>query len=83
MTDEESVMPLYGFVQGDSMGVVVLARPQESVRELAKKLVEASAVRIRPSGEGRIESAGRLLDPDSTLRKEGIGVLDRVDLVWR
>jgi hypothetical protein len=77
-----SVMPVYGFVAGDTMGVVVLVRPDETFRDLAVRLVEAAGVRVVGSGRGRISFKGRVLDPRGTLRSEGVAPLDRVDLVW-
>ena len=79
---DEPVMPVYGFVQGDTMGLVVLVRPDETARELAERLVRAAAVRVAPRPEGRVVFRGKVLDPRVTLRSEGIGALDRVDLVW-
>jgi len=78
----EAPIPLYGFVQGDTMGVVVLARADDTVRALAARLLEAAALRVAPAGEGRVMLRDQLLDPGSTLRREGIRALDRVDLVW-
>jgi hypothetical protein len=87
MTDSQPVMPLYGFVQGDTMGLVVLARPSDTARDLAARLAEAAAVRVAPRvapmESGRIMFRDKILDPKATLRGEGIGPLDRVDLVWR
>ena len=77
------VMPVYGFAEGDTMGVVVLVRPDDTARDLAQQLREAVAVRVAPRGEGRVMLRGQLVDPRATLRGEGIGPLDRVDLVWR
>jgi YHS domain-containing protein len=77
------VMPVYGFAEGDTLGVVVLVRPDETARDLAQYLHEAVAVRVAPRGEPRVMLRGQLLDPRVTLRGEGIGPLDRVDLVWR
>jgi hypothetical protein len=82
MPTEDAVMPLYGYVEGDALGVVVLVRPDDSVRTLAARLLGAVALRRAPAGEGRVMAQGQLLDPRSTLRREGIEPLDRVDLVW-
>ena len=76
------VMPVYGFVAGDTMGVVVLVRPDQTFGELAARLSEAASVRAAGTGRGRIAVNGRVLDPRATLRAEGIGPLTRVDLVW-
>ena len=82
MATDDSLMPLYGFIEGDTLGVVVLVRPDDSVRTLAERLLEAAGLRVAPTHEGRVMAQGLLLDPRSTLRREGITPLDRVDLVW-
>jgi hypothetical protein len=77
-----TVMPLYGFVQGDTMGVVVLARSDGTVADLAEKLIQAAGVRVSRRERFRVTSAERLLDLRATLRMQGIRALDRVDLAW-
>ena len=77
-----TVMPLYAFVQGDTMGVVVLAHSDGTAAELADKLMQASAVRVARRDRFRVMSGGRILDLGATLRMQGIQALDRVDLVW-
>ena len=77
-----AVMPLYGFVAGDTMGVVVLARPDDTFRELAARLSEAAGVRVAGAGGAQICIGGRVVDPKLTLRAEGVNPLDRIDLVW-
>jgi hypothetical protein len=77
-----TVMPLYGFVQGDTMGVVVLARSDGTVADLAEKLIQAAGVRVSRRERFRVTSGERLLDLGATLRMQGIRALDRVDLVW-
>ncbi len=54
------VMPVYGFAEGDTLGVVVLVRPDETARDLAQQLREAVAVRVAPRGEARIMLRGQL-----------------------
>ena len=77
-----TVMPLYAFVQGDSMGLVVLAHSDGTAAELADKLMQASAVRVTRRDKFRVMSGGRILDLGATLRMQGVQALDRVDLVW-
>ena len=45
-----TVLPLYGFVQGDTMGVVVLGRLDGTVAELGSNLLRAVAVRVQSPG---------------------------------
>jgi hypothetical protein len=77
-----TVMPLYGFVQGDTMGVVVLAHSDGNAAELADKIMQAVAVRVPRREKYRVMLGERVLDPGATLRMQGVQVLDRVDLVW-
>lgn len=77
-----SVLPLYGFVEGDTMGVVVLGRLEGTVGELGDNLLRAVGVRVAPRGGYRLLRAGRRLDPAGPLGSQGLSPLDRVDLVW-
>jgi hypothetical protein len=77
-----NVMPVYAFIEGDTMGVVVLARSDGTVAELAEKMIAAAGIRVAPRGQFRVMAGERLLDPGATLRMQGVGALDRVDLVW-
>jgi hypothetical protein len=77
-----TVLPLYGFVQGDTMGVVVLGRLDGTVAELGSNLLRAVAVRVNRQGPHQLRTSGRRLDPDVTLRSLAMKPLDRIDLVW-
>jgi hypothetical protein len=77
-----TVMPLYGFVQGDTMGVVVLGRLDGTVAELGADLLRAVGVRISRQGVYRLRAGERRLDLDATLRTEALVPLDRIDLLW-
>lgn len=75
------LVPLYGFVRGDSLGVLVLCKDTDSIRELASNLGQATAVRVEARGTAHVYSGGRLLDPALTVAEAGLTPLDRVDLV--
>lgn len=77
-----TVMPLYAFVQGDTMGVVVLGRLEGTVKELGENLLRATGVRVTRRGPFRILSGDRPLDLAAPLRTLPMRPLDRVDLVW-
>jgi hypothetical protein len=74
-------IPLYAFVRGDTLGLVVLAPEQESVDELAQRLSRAAAPRVTLEGRLRVLHAGKPLAGELTLTEAGIAPLDRVDLV--
>ena len=74
-------IPLYGFVRGDTLGLVVLAPETESVDELALRLARAAAPRVTLQGDLRVLHRGKLLRGELTLREAGVVALDRVDLL--
>ncbi len=77
-----TVIPLYAFVQGDTMGVVVLGRPEETVRDLGENLLRATGVRVQRRGSFRIISGSQSLDLTAPLLTLGMRPLDRIDLEW-
>lgn len=76
-----AAIPLYCFVRGDTLGLVVLAPAQESVADLALRLSRAAAPRVTLAGPLRVLHRGRTLHGELTLTEAGILPLDRVDLV--
>jgi hypothetical protein len=76
------MIPLYGFLEGDTIGLLILAYPHESVAELAEKLKSAASVRVEPRSGGRVYSQGQVLDPSMRLSSSGLRALDRFDLRW-
>lgn len=77
------MIPLYGFVQGDTMGLVVLAGEDDTIAEVARRLAAAASVRVAPRPNVDLMWRGRVLDPQSTVRAAGLSALERVDLVER
>lgn len=74
-------IPLYCFVRGDTLGLVVLAPEAESVDQLAERLSRAAAPRVAPGAELKVLHRGRVLRGDLSLKQAGIAPLDRVDLI--
>jgi toluene-4-monooxygenase system protein B len=75
------LVPLYGFLQGDSMGLLVLVHDEDRVQDVGDALQRAAAVRIAPRACVRVMHAGRHLRADLTVAQAGLGPLDRVDVV--
>ena len=78
----EVAVPLYGWVQGDSVVVVVLAREDQTVRELVELLCQAVSVRVSVAAPGFAWLRGKKLDPDTSVRSAGIEPLDRIDVLF-
>jgi hypothetical protein len=74
-------IPLYAFVRGDTLGLVVLAGDTESVDALAERLARAAAPRVTLNGQLLVVHDGKVLPGTLTLREAGVAALDRVDLI--
>jgi hypothetical protein len=73
-------LPLYGFMEGDTIGLLILADEEESVQSLAGKLQEAASPRVCTNGEFEIAYQGRVLDPEITLAQANFAPLQRFDV---
>lgn len=76
-----SSIPLYCFVRGDTLGLVVLAPQEERVEELAERMSRAAASRVTLKGRLRVLHRGKALANQLSLQDAGICALDRVDLI--
>ncbi|HKY36194.1 MAG TPA: hypothetical protein VJN18_09660 [Polyangiaceae bacterium] len=74
-------VPLYVFVHGDTLGLVVLARNDESIDALALRLARAAAPRVALTGKLHVLHRGKRLSGAQSLSEAGVQALDRVDLV--
>jgi hypothetical protein len=77
-------IPLHGFLQGDTLGLLILADEGETIQGLARQLQRAAAVRVRPDLDAPVQvlSRGRVLPPALTLTAAGLSPLDRFDVVF-
>lgn len=73
-------MPLYGFRDGDTIGLLIVAEERETVGALAQKLQEAASVRVAPADEVELFHQNRKLDATITLEEAGFAALDRFDV---
>jgi CTP:molybdopterin cytidylyltransferase MocA len=77
------VIPLYGFLEGDTIGLLILAQPDDTIAVLADKLQTSAAVRVAPRARVTVLHGERVLDPQSTVARAGLTALDRFDVVAR
>lgn len=75
------MIPLYGFVQGDTLGLLVLAGKEETMRAVAQRLQAAASVRVAPAPRVRVLLEGRPVPLDATLAARGARPLDRIDVL--
>jgi hypothetical protein len=76
-------LPLYGFLEGDTIGLLVVVDENETVEALTRKLQDAASIRVAPSGNPQLLYRGNKLDPAMTLAEVGMKSLERFDVVWR
>jgi hypothetical protein len=75
------LVPLYGFLRGDTVGLLVLVQDTDTVEEIGRKLQEAAAVRVAPKPTAEVYYRGSLLSPQLTVAGAGLEPLERVDVV--
>ena len=56
---EDPMIPLYGFLQGDSIGLLVLAEESDTAADLAEKLQSAARIRVRDKASTRAVGQAR------------------------
>ena len=74
-------IPLYGFLQGDVLGLLILAEEHETVHALSERLQEAASVRVSPTENVHVIYKGNVLAPGITLHDAGLTSLERFDVV--
>jgi hypothetical protein len=77
------MIPLYGFLQGDTIGMLVLALPGDTAADLCTKLEAASALRVAPLDRPQLVYLGRTLPPETTVAAAKMAPLQRFDVVPR
>ena len=74
-------IPLYGFLQGDVLGLMIVAEEDETVHTLAEQLQDAASLRVAHTQNVSVIYHGNVLDPGLTLRDAGLSPLERFDVV--
>jgi hypothetical protein len=75
------MIPLYGFLQGDTIGLLVLAQPTDTAAELCAKMQAASALRVGALANPILLIAGRAVPDGVTVAELKLGPLERIDVV--
>ena len=75
------LVPLYGFLEGDTMGLLILAQSDDTLARVADKLRASASLRVDTSrGPYDVVVGGERLDPHATVASVGLTALDRVDV---
>ena len=75
------LIPVYAFVEGDTLGLLVLAQEPETVAALIDRVQGAASVRVQRFQPASLRHRGRILDPRQRVAEAGIAPLDRLDIV--
>ena len=76
-------IPLYGFLEGDTLGLFVLAEEGETVLALARKLQDAASIRVSRDDNVAVVYNGNAIDPGLTVAQAGLQALGRFDVISR
>jgi hypothetical protein len=76
-------IPLYGFLEGDTLGLLVLADEVQTILELARKLQDAANIRVARNDDVELIYNCKTVDPGLTVAQAGLQALDRFDVIWR
>ena len=74
------MIPLYAFLEGDTIGLLLLAYPHETMNQLQTKLFSMARTRVEPNGEYSIQFQGRAVEANATVETLGLTPLDRIDV---
>ncbi len=74
-------IPLYGFLQGDTIGLLILADEGETVQALAQKLQDAGSLRVVARDHVQLVYNDNAIDPALTVAQAGFQALDRFDVI--
>ena len=74
-------IPLYGFLEGDTLGLLVLAQDDDTILELARKLQDSASIRVVRSEQVQLVYDGKIMDPALTVGRAGLQALDRFDVI--
>jgi hypothetical protein len=74
-------VPLYGFLQGDVVGLLILADDGDTLEVLARKLQAAASLRVAHRDQVRVVYNDKIMDLTMTVAKAGLQALDRFDVL--
>ena len=72
---------LYGFLQGDTVGLLILADDGDTLEALARKLQAAASLRVADRNQVRVVYKDKIMDPTMTVAQAGLRALDRFDVL--
>jgi len=74
-------VPLYGFLEGDTVGLLILAEYGDTLETLAQKLQSAASLRVAATDPLWLVYHDKIMDPTMTVAQAGFEALDRFDVL--
>lgn len=74
------MIPLYGFLEGDTLGLLVMAQETDSVSDLADRLQKSAAVRVERREGLSVFKDDKELPMHQNLSAVGFQPLDRFEV---
>lgn len=74
------MIPLYGFLEGDTLGLLMLVQADTTLAELADKLRSAARLRADPGDRVTIWVHDRVLDPRMSVADAKLEPLDQFEV---
>jgi hypothetical protein len=76
------MIPLYGFLEGDTLGLLILAAEEDTAATLAQRLQDAAALRVAPREASAVAVwfKGTRLAPATGIVAAGLRAQDRFDV---
>ena len=75
------MIPVYAFLQGDTLGLLLFAYGDETVASLTNKLETSAKFRVAQKKQPALLFDGQKLDPDMLISASPIKALDRIDVI--
>lgn len=70
------MIPLYGFLEKDSLGLLIMAYEEDTVKDLIQKTQQAAIVRVQPQANMQLTYKGKILLPEQTVKEVQFKPLD-------
>jgi len=74
-------VPLYGFLQGDTVGLLILAEGGDTLQSLAQKLQDGASLRVAAKHHVQVVYSEHVMDLTQTVAQAGFQALDRFDVI--
>lgn len=74
------MIPVYGFLQGDTLGILLFLYENDTIDGVREKLQQAAMVRVSPKNNLSVVYKNKVLNLNMTVSQVGIEPLERIDV---